>query len=429
MFILRYGSQGPRVEQLQLALSRTHTYQGNIDGIFGWRTRDAVFHFQRMHGLLPDGVVGEQTWAAILPYLRGYQLHTIRPGDTVSRIAGEYDTIAQSILQANPGLDVYNLTIGEMLAVPLHFPIVPTNIAFTSDVLDMVIDGLLVRYPFLQDEIIGQSVLGTDIYAISIGDGETEVFYNASHHANEWITTPVLMQFLEEYAQAVQEKGRIRGYAAEELFHATTLYVVPMVNPDGVDLVTGVWGEDEKPYRRAAAIAAHYPQIPFPRGWKANLAGVDLNLNYPAEWEQAREIKFALGYTTPAPMYYVGAAPLSQPETRALNAFTLRHDFALTISYHTQGEVIYWKFLDYNPVGSYEIAQQFAAVSGYAAEQTPYASGFAGYKDWFIQTYNRPGYTIEAGYGVSPLPLRQFPTIYRDNIGILVLGIALAAKR
>ena len=53
----------------------------------------------------------------------------------------------------------------------------------------------------------------------------------------------------------------------------------------------------------------------------------------------------------------------------------------------------------------------------------------AGYKDWFIQTYNRPGYTIEAGYGVSPLPLRQFPTIYRDNIGILVLGIALAAKR
>ena len=324
MFILRYGSQGPRVEQLQLALTRAHTYQGNIDGIFGWRTRDAVFRFQRMHGLLPDGVVGERTWTAILPYLRGYQLHTIRPGDTVYRIAGEYETTTQAILQANPGLDIYNLAVGEMLAVPLRFPVVPTNIAFTSDVLEMVIDGLLVRYPFLQDEIIGQSVLGTDLYAISIGDGPTEVFYNASHHANEWITTPVLMQFVEEYAQAVQENGRIRGFSAQELYHKATLYLVPMVNPDGVDLVTGVWGEEEKPYRRAASIAAHYPQIPFPSGWKANLAGVDLNLNYPAEWEQAREIKFAMGYTTPAPMYYVGVAPLSQPETRAVNAFTLR---------------------------------------------------------------------------------------------------------
>jgi len=64
----------------------------------------------------------------------------------------------------------------------------------------------------------------------------------------------------------------------------------------------------------------------------------------------------------------------------------------------------------------------FSAVSGYSVEETPYASGFAGYKDWFIQTYNRPGYTIEVGRGVSPLPLEQFDRIYRDNAGILTLG-------
>ena len=106
MFILRFGSQGPRVEQLQLALTRTHTYQGKIDGIFGSRTRDAVFHFQRMHGLLPDGIVGENTWAAIVPYLRGYQLHTIKPGDTIYRLARQYDTTCLLYTSLGNGLRV-----------------------------------------------------------------------------------------------------------------------------------------------------------------------------------------------------------------------------------------------------------------------------------------------------------------------------------
>ena len=87
--------------------------------------------------------------------------------------------------------------------------------------------------------------------------------------------------------------------------------------------------------------------------------------------------------------------------------------------------VIYYKFLDYNPPRADEIGQALSRVSGYTLETTPYASGFAGYKDWFIQTYNRPGYTIEAGQGENPLPLSQFPAIYRDNLGILMLSMAL----
>mgnify|MGYP004548025827 FL=1 len=69
------------------------------------------------------------------------------------------------------------------------------------------------------------------------------------------------------------------------------------------------------------------------------------------------------------------------------------------------------------------IADAFAAVSGYAVEDTPYASGFAGYKDWYIAAFDRPGYTIEAGKGVNPLPLAQFNDIYNANLGILTLGM------
>lgn len=71
------------------------------------------------------------------------------------------------------------------------------------------------------------------------------------------------------------------------------------------------------------------------------------------------------------------------------------------------------------------IGQEFSRVSGYALETTPYSSSFAGYKDWFIFQYNRPGYTIEAGLGENPLPISQFNKIYSDNLGILVLGSVL----
>ena len=160
-------------------------------------------------------------------------------------------------------------------------------------------------------------------------------------------------------------------------------------------------------------------------GWKANINGVDLNLQFPAGWENAKKIKYAQGFTTPAPRDFVGYGPLTEAEALAIYDFTLSHDFRLTISYHTQGKEIYWNFQNINPPRGYEIGKRFANSSGYKLADVPYNSSFAGFKDWFIQTYNRPGYTIEAGIGENPLPISQFDEIYRDNLGILVLGAVL----
>ena len=124
---------------------------------------------------------------------------------------------------------------------------------------------------------------------------------------------------------------------------------------------------------------------------------MDLNLQFPADWEEAKKIKFEQGFTKPAPRDFVGEGPLTQPEALMLYDFTLSHNFVLTISYHTQGQEIYWDFQNIKPPRGYEIGRKFAEVSGYSLEEVPYNSSFAGYKDWFIQDYNRPGYTIEAG--------------------------------
>ena len=150
-----------------------------------------------------------------------------------------------------------------------------------------------------------------------------------------------------------------------------------------------------------------------------------MNLQFPAGWNQAKEIKYAQGFDKPSPRDFVGYGPLTEPEALTIYNFTLSYNFRLVIAFHTQGQEIYWQFQDFNPPNSEYIGNRFAEASGYLLAQTPYNSSFAGYKDWFIQEYNRPGYTIEAGIGENPLPISQFDEIYNDNIGILILGAIL----
>ena len=102
--------------------------------------------------------------------------------------------------------------------------------------------------------------------------------------------------------------------------------------------------------------------------------------------------------------------------------YTLALAPALTLALHTQGEVIYWRYLDYEPPQSRRIGEIFSEASGYTLEETPFASGFAGYKDWFIDALDRPGFTVEAGRGANPLPVTDFDAIYERNLGILTLG-------
>ena len=298
--------------------------------------------------------------------------------------------------------------------------IVPTDVPMTPELADSLVDRLAAEYPVLRAETLASTAYGRPIRALTMGTGERRVLYSAAHHANEWLTATVLLKFAEDYAEALRTGGTIGGVSAQSLSDAATISLVPMVNPDGVALVTGAATPEEQ--EQARALSRNYPNIPFPDGWKANLLGVDLNLQYPAGWLMAREIKFSQGYTRPGPRDYVGRFPLSQIESQALYDYTERIDPNLVIAWHSQGEVIYWQYGGIEVPGARELAERFASVSGYALEDTPYASSFAGYKDWFIQAYRRPGFTIEVGTGTNPLPLSQFDSIYTASLPILVTG-------
>ncbi|MCL1843446.1 MAG: M14 family metallocarboxypeptidase [Defluviitaleaceae bacterium] len=260
-----------------------------------------------------------------------------------------------------------------------------------------------IKSPFVNHVTFGTSRLGRPLHALTAGYGKKQILINAAHHANEWITTLILMKFLEELTEEPEN---------------VTLHIIPLVNPDGADLLTGGLGRLRIACREAAAMCRPEDGV-FPDCWKANICGVDLNSNYPAGWELAKKHKFARGYSAPGPRDFVGPSPLSEPETCAMVAYTMANDIDVTISLHSQGEEIYHQYLDFNPPGADELALRFADASGYALTHVPEESSHGGYRDWFISTFNRPGFTIECGAGENPLPLSQFDSIYKKVSALL----------
>lgn len=110
------------------------------------------------------------------------------------------------------------------------------DFVFSSNLLYENLKIIKQTYPFVQTGSAGKSIMGKDISYVKVGRGSKEVFYSASFHANEWITSIVLLEFLYEYCNAIQNNSTIFGFPARRLFETVSIYLMPLVNPDGVGL-------------------------------------------------------------------------------------------------------------------------------------------------------------------------------------------------
>lgn len=276
---------------------------------------------------------------------------------------------------------------------------------------------LVDRFPQLEVTTIGKSVMGKRIPAFRIGTGSAQIHFNGAFHANEWMTSMLLMRFAEDCLLAMQLK---KGMFPEEMnliFQRCTLWIVPMVNPDGVNL--SIHGVDEDHPYHDQLLSWNNGKKDFSR-WKANIRGVDLNDQFPAHWETERKRRGVLG---PASQDYTGEHPLSEPEAQAMARFTRKHHFHAVYAFHSQGEEIYWNYRDMEPDYAERWAEILARAGQYEAVKL--SGSDAGYKDWFIQEFRRPGFTVEVGHGRNPLPLRQFPEVYRKVSKIMLRALCM----
>lgn len=347
-----------------------------------------------------------------------HSCHQITRNDTLNKIASKHNFPADLLLLTNPNIDFNNLKTGQRINIPQRikeFVISDFN-NYTFDKMVQDLNKLLTIYPFITRQIIGHSVMGKDLIELQIGNGDEHVHINGAFHANEWITTSTIMRYINDYAVSLTNNRPIHGMDMFFLYNKTRLSIVPMVNPDGVNLVLN--GALDAGVYQDKVLTLNNQHTDF-SNWKANIVGVDLNNQYPARWETESERK----PDSPRPRDFTGVHPLSEPEAIAMAELVRNRNFLRVTAFHTQGEEIYWGFEGNEPQASQKIVEEYSRVSGYKAIQ--YIDNYAGFKDWFIQAFRRPGFTIELGSGTNPLPFEQFTEIYQKSIGILLANLYL----
>lgn len=270
-----------------------------------------------------------------------------------------------------------------------------------------LISALCERYSIIKKITIGRSCGGKEITALKIGSASQYCLLAAAFHGSERITSTVLLMYLEELADAITKDSYIAGLKVSRALHGRGVIIVPCVNPDGCDI--SLMGS-----KACGSLAPKIEKLcknDFEH-WNANLRGVDINHNFNAGWEELHDKEKAEGILGPSPSRFGGFSPESEPETLSLTELCrttyIRHVLAL----HSQGEVIYWSYGKKQPLRSRKMAEIMATSSGYALDYpVPIATG-GGFKDWFIEEFNRPGFTVELGLGENPLPAEDAKKIY-----------------
>jgi g-D-glutamyl-meso-diaminopimelate peptidase len=348
-----------------------------------------------------------------------YNYYTIKKGDQLYNIAKNNNATIQGIIAANTDLNPFLLEENKEIVIPYNNNIVNNNQPYDYSTYKKNIEDLMLIYPFIDVNIIGKSIDNRNIYSLSIGSGDRIILYNGAHHGNEWITSLLLMKWLENVCKVFTMKGNLRGYNIPQILQRSKIIIVPMVNPDGVDLVIN--GLDSINSNKKKVYKWNNNTDDFNK-WKANLNGVDLNRNYNAGWYTHKKIEKELNVLGPGPSLYGGERPESEPEVSSMVKLSKLHNSRLSLSYHSQGRVIYWNYRGLEPIESYSIGLKFCEASTYKLDEPSLHQSHGGYKDWYISRFRKPGYTIEVGKGENPLSINQFDIIYENNEKLLLLA-------
>ncbi len=342
---------------------------------------------------------------------------------SLSGCFGGNGAVTPSGSDARPSASPDNIGGGPSAIVSITGP-------YTYEQMQKDSGALASAYPgMVKLSSIGKSVEGRDLTLLKIGKGEKKVLFLGAHHAREYISSSYLMKMVDEYLRAYAGSGKYGNYNVKNLLDSLTIYVVPMVNPDGVNLVQhGVDSvKDPAKVKAMAQLGKDYSE------WKANIHGVDLNRQYPCHWEDKPSQTGG-----PASEMYKGTAPTTEPEVQAVMKLCGEDRFELAASFHSKGEIIYWAdsgTVDAIPAAQ-SIAQSLADVSGY--ELTPVsedpASYGGGFENWFRQEYHLPGFCVELtpeGGGNGPFDDSRFDSAVWQKakyLGIELFSQALDSK-
>lgn len=366
-------------------------------------------------GVLSAGPTG--TAASIGPTVPGSTSSTDTTGTAGS-------TALSGLFNTGTSSDGASTALNTLSSIPLPGNFYFSNTgAYTYQNMVADLNALQAAFPSMQMSVLANTVDGRQIYHVVVGNPQAphQILVHAGIHAREYIVSQLAMR--EIASLLVMQQGNLlyQGQSVAALLQNTCIHFVPMVNPDGITLVQG--GIDALNTEAAKAqvqsiIAADGATnvSSYLRQWKNNINGVNLNRNFDAYWQEATP-----KVNHPSNMNYKGTAAECEIESKALADLCRQIMPDYTISYHTQGRVIYWYF---GETGTYKAKAQYLANvvhqnSGYEISNTWSQTDAAGFKDWAELKLDIPSVTIECGHGTSPVSESQISQIWEENDGIL----------
>ncbi len=276
------------------------------------------------------------------------------------------------------------------------------------------------RYPFLNCSCCGHSTCSRGIFALSLGRSDNPVLLAGGFHGQEWLTSLLLLRFAEELCRCAVTRSELCGIDVMGALRGREVIIIPCVNPDGVQIAlhgAPAAGRYSQDFERISAASEDK--------WNANARGVDINHNFNAGWNILRSMEIEQGILGPSPRRYGGYMPESEPETQAIVDLCLRRRPRKAVAFHSQGEEIYYCYGEKTPLKSLTEGRILAAASGYTLIENSGLASHGGFKDWFIEYFAKPAYTIEIGLGENPLPLEDFEDIYCKALLMMVLTLIL----
>ncbi len=253
--------------------------------------------------------------------------------------------------------------------------------AYTSDKVISDVKSLKRNYrSVIETDVIGYSPKGSPIPLIKLGNGEKKALITAGIHSREYLTISFTMRCVEEYAEAYcSDTGMYGDYDMVKLLDEYTLYIVPMSNPDGLDIVTD---------KQKTLFDDSYKDETYAR----NANGVNLNRNFPFAWEQITDSQ------GPELSTYKGAYAASEPETQALMKLCENNSFEWLYSMHLFGNNVYWRDSENGVIpGDEELADKLSSVCGfYKSPESTDPNGYGGgFENWFRAEFNKPAFCVE----------------------------------
>ena len=276
-------------------------------------------------------------------------------------------------------------------------------------------DGGFARYV-----ACGRSSCSREIGALELGSMYRPALFVGGTHGTEWASVMCCLGLALELTELASARRCEYGIDIRRALEGSGAVFLPLLNPDGYEIFkNGAAGAPKK-----AAALAKYEYGDF-RHWQANARGVDINHNFNAGFYTARRMSASAGVRKPGPTRYGGLFPFSEPEARAVRALCSRCRPRSLYALHSQGEEIYWRYGERTHQRAAEIGQTLAALSGYTLADPEPPASHAGLKDWFIQKYGLPAFTIELGRGSNPLPYGDFADIRKRTRRMLYVAAVI----